>query len=137
MSDGYFLTGEVQTRCWDFIRIRALVDMEIRTQGNMGRRGYQAARRKYVPRELISRGNIIDRSRAARFYMTYVVTLLTAGGLAKTYGEDIVMGRLVFAGLDDKCGCPTFTASPDKENRLELQAPDVAVMCIGHEEMGS
>lgn len=130
MSDGFILTGPIQTRVFDFMRIHHAIGLE--SKGLKMSRGsaLKAATSKgYVPAGLVARGNINRRREAAMEYMGYVTTLLIAGGFARTYGEEIVAGVLSYVEHAE-CGCPTFTPAEGQENRIGLQSPEMATMCI-------
>lgn len=127
---GYLLTGPVETMVWDFIRTKHAIRLEAkglrRSQGS----ALQAARQKgYVPDALLLRGNVQVRRDRAMAYMEYVTTLLTSGGMAKAYGEEVVTGRLLYAQTDE-CGCPAFSGTDESEF---ITATETATMCI-HEK---
>lgn len=130
MGDGFILTGATETRVFDFFRIKHAIQLEQKGIGFGERSVVHAATDKgYVPRELVGRGTLILRREKALEYMSYVATLLTTGGNARKYGEEIVMGHLKYSGTDD-CGCPNYSGTEQSDF---FNAPDVGVMCI-HKE---
>lgn len=131
MTD-FVLTGEVQTRVFDFVRLRHAIGLErIGLKHSQGSALNAATQKGYVPRALVGRGNIAKRRETAIEYMSYVITLLTSGGVAKQYGEEIVMGALVYSATEE-CGCPIYLGT---DASGFFNAPNVGTMCI-HEKVG-
>lgn len=121
------LTGETQARVFDFLRIKQAIRLEMKglkfSQGS----ALKAAKMKgYVPSWVRYRKDALP-------YMEYVTTLLTAGGVAKQLGEEIVTGKLTCVGKEGTCGCPIFQLS-DKGVSSFLISGELLNMCI-HQEM--
>lgn len=136
MSD-FIAAGEVQTRVVDFLRIKHAIRLESKGLRHSQGSALKAAILKgYLPKHVdwLRRGTIIARREAAINYMEYVTTLLLTGEgtFARTYGENIVMGGLVFDRYEE-CGCPVFAASKEKTNTVGLLPYETAVMHVGHE----
>lgn len=124
---GFMLTGETQTRVFDFVRVMHAIRLEQKGLKNGQGSALTAATQKgYVPRELVSRGNVQRRREAAIEYMGYVTKLLTTGGTSRQFGEEIVTGKVTYSGMDD-CGCPSYLGTPDS---AFYNTPDVGTMCI-------
>lgn len=127
MSD-FMLTGEVETRVFDFFRV--LHALKLEQKGiQFGPKSviHKATSAGYVPSSIVGRGTLLLRRQTAVEHMTYVAELLRSGGFAKLYGEDIVMGWVEYAGESD-CGCPIFKGSPN--SKVGLSSIEEATMCI-------
>lgn len=130
MGTEYVMTGSIQTRVWDFIRIRHAIRLE-QTGIRFGKRSvvHAATDKGYVPRKIVNRGTLILRRQVAIAYMDYVTTLLHHGGFARQFGEEIVTGAVSFLQVEE-CGCPSYRATEDSQI---ISGDDVATMCI-HEK---
>ena len=127
------LSGPVQTRVFDFLRILVC----LRTDHRMGRRVWSfnpltvALDKGYVPRTLVGRGSIQKKRETAIAYMEYVSLLLKNGGFSKQYGEEIVMGWITYAGIDSGCGnCPSYSGTAASNI---LSATESGVICVCEE----
>lgn len=130
---GFSLVGPIQTRVGDFLRIKHAIRLEQKgMKFSQGSALTAATSKGYVPRSLVGRGNIVKRREVALAYMEYVTTLLTTGGFARQYGEEIVMGFVTYDdSVSSDCGCPVMLGS-DRSNIIS--SIENATMCIGHEE---
>lgn len=126
---GFSLTGETQTRVFDFMRIKTLIGMELKTGMPFSSKGHalKAAEMKgYIPKSLISRGLLHKRREAALQYMEGICGMLNHGGFARQYAEEIICKKMV-PNEHLECGCWDYVGTPGSSIILPVET---AVMHI-------